>query len=179
MDKMACLAFKTLRRLSDTVVLAIFLAALLLALTPLPGHAQSLEEEVLYEENFDDYLAQDWELDSGWTVTKEGVLGGEGHSWARYKDVDWQDVRVQFQLRIAEPGSRIHLNYRVSDEGRYFIGFHAEGLYLSKETPWGTFYENLDSSSSQYANYAWHSVEIVGEGSRIQVTVDGLSLIHI
>ncbi|HUV02702.1 MAG TPA: CARDB domain-containing protein [Desulfobacteria bacterium] len=139
----------------------------------MPGQAQSLEEEVLYEENFDDYLAQDWELEPGWTVTEKGVLRGEGHSWARYKDVDWQDVRVQFKLRIEEAGSRIHLNYRVSEEGRYYIGFHAGGLYLSKETPGGTFYENLDSSSSQYTEYAWHDVEIVGEGSLIQVTVDG------
>jgi hypothetical protein len=170
---MAGLAFKTLRCMSDTLVLAIFLAALLLAMTPLPCHAQSLEEEVLYAENFDDYLAQDWELEPGWTVTEKGVLRGEGHSWARYKEVDWQDFRVQFRLRIEEEGSRIHLNYRVSNEGRYYIGFHAGGLYLSKEAPGGTFYENLASSRWQYSKDRWYSVEIVGEGARIQVFVDG------
>jgi hypothetical protein len=160
--------------LSDTLLLVIFLAALLLAMTPMPGHAQSPEDEVLYEENFNDYLAQDWELEPGWTVTEKGVLRGEGHFWARYKkDVDWQDFRVQFRLRIVEPGSRIHLNYRVSEEGRYYIGFHADGLYLSKEAPWGTFHENLDSSSQYREEDMWHRVEIVGEGSRIQVFVDG------
>ena len=155
------------------VPLAFFLAAAFLATAPLSGHAQSVEEVVLYAENFDDYRAQDWQLEPGWTVTKDGVLKGEGHQWARYKDVDWQDYRVQFQLRIVEAESRIHLNYRVSQEGRYYIGFYAGGLYLSKEAPWGTFYEFLDRSDSQYSVEDWHEVEIIGEGPGIQVFVDG------
>ncbi|HUV80714.1 MAG TPA: family 16 glycoside hydrolase [Candidatus Bathyarchaeia archaeon] len=170
--------FQDIEMLVRYLPLAIFLAVLFLAVTPMPGHAQSLEEEVLYEENFNDNLAQEWQLEPGWTVTEEGVLRGEGHSWARYKEVDWQDFRVQIQLRIVEEGSRIHLNYRVSNEGRYYIGFHADGLYLSKEAPGGTFYENLSSSSWQYSKYEWHSVEIVVEGSRIQVFVDGTQALN-
>jgi uncharacterized coiled-coil protein SlyX len=156
-----------------SVPLAFFLAAAFLATAPLSGHAQSVEEVVLYKEDFDNYRAQDWQLDPGWAVTKDGVLKGQGHQWARYKDVDWQDYRVQFQLKIVEAGSRIHLNYRVGQAGRYYIGFYTGGLYLSKESPWGTFYEFLDRSDSQYSIGDWHAVEIVGEGSGIQVFVDG------
>jgi hypothetical protein len=48
----------------------LLLSVMFLAITPAPGHAQGREEVVLYEENFNDNQAQDWELDQGWTVTE-------------------------------------------------------------------------------------------------------------
>lgn len=37
---------------------------------------------VLFEEDFDDGQAQDWELEPGWFVA-DNMLKGQGHSWAQ------------------------------------------------------------------------------------------------
>lgn len=166
------LPFKILKRFADALLIILLLTVTFLAITPTPVYAQGIEEVVLYEENFNDNQAQDWELDHGWTVT-EGILSGRGHDeWARYTAGEWSDYRVNFRLRLLEEGSEINLNYRLSEKGRYFIGFHEGGLSLSKEDPWGTFHENLAKSSVSNRYYEWHNVEIIGEGPRIQVAVD-------
>jgi len=36
-------------------------------------------ETLLFEENFDDLQARNWELEDGWIIT-EGMLQGTGHS---------------------------------------------------------------------------------------------------
>ena len=131
------------------------------------------EEVVFYEENFNDNQAQDWELEPGWTVT-EGMLSGSGHAWTTYDPGhEWSDYRVNFRL-LLEEGSNIHLNYRLSENGRYYINFPNEGgLALSKEASWGTFHGFLTKSSISYGYNEWHNIEIIGEGPRIQVVVDG------
>ena len=132
------------------------------------GVVQGIEEVVLYEENFNDNQAQDWMLEPGWTVT-DGMLSGSGHKWVTYDaGYEWSDYRVNFQLRLLEEGSTIHLNYRLSENGRYYIGFHEGGLYLYKSGD--TF---LTESSISKGYNEWYNVEIIGEGSRIQVVVDG------
>lgn len=64
------LPFKILKRFVDALLIMLLLSVMFLAITPAPGHAQGREEVVLYEENFNDNQAQDWELDQGWTVTE-------------------------------------------------------------------------------------------------------------
>ena len=81
-DKHHALTFKILRRFADALLIGLLLAVTFLAMAHTPGHAQSIEEMVLYEEDFNDNQAHDWELDQGWVVT-EGMLSGEGHTWAR------------------------------------------------------------------------------------------------
>ncbi|MEA3324868.1 MAG: family 16 glycoside hydrolase [Euryarchaeota archaeon] len=165
--------FKILKRFADILLIILLLTVTFSVITPTPVHAQDIEEVVLYEENFNDNQAHGWELDHGWTVT-EGILSGRGYDgWARCTAGEWSDYRVKFRLQLLEEGSEINLNYRLSEKGRYFIGFHEGGLSLSKEDPWGTFHEILAKSSVSNGYYGWHNVEIIGEGPRIQVAVDG------
>ncbi len=173
MDDFPGLSLKALRHLHQALLLALAVAAVSLALTPTLGYAQEPEQ---YREDFDDGQARGWRLDPEWGLeaVEDGyVLTGIGHTWATYEAGRWQDSHVRFRLMLLEEGSVIHLNYHLSDEGRYFIGFGADGLYLSKEAPWGTFHEDLDSSSAFHSYKDWHTVEIIGEGPRIQVAVDG------
>jgi len=127
-------------------------------------------EVVLYQENLDDGRAQGWELEQGWAVG-EGALCGQGHQWARYTIASWQDFRVQFRVRLDQ--GTVHLNYRVSGTRRYFIGFHQEGLYLSKQTGPETFSHNLAEAVATYNLGQWYQVEIAGQGGHLQIKVDG------
>jgi len=135
----------------------------------IPASAQG-PEVVLYQENLDDGRAQDWQLEQGWAVS-EGALCGQGHQWARYTEGSWQDFRFQFRLRLDQ--GNIHLNYRVSGTRRYFIGFHQEGLYLSKQTGPETFSHNLAEAVATYNLGQWYQVEIAGQGGHLQIKVDG------
>jgi len=131
--------------------------------------------EVLLADSFEDGIADGWELEPGWRVEREDgnyVLSGEGHSWVRLETgLDWTDYSFRFRLKLIRGG--IHLNYRVSSEGRYFIGFGEEGVYLNKETPWGNFFD-LAGSDAYHRLEVWYDVKIVGEGGHLQVYVDGI-----
>ncbi len=173
------LLVKVLRGLIGALFLTLLMVSLLSEISSKYGYAQEPEQRVLYREDFNDRQAQGWEL--GWRISAERarvtavnyVLFGIEHYWARYAQVDWQDTRVRFRLSLEEANSVIHLNYRLSERGRYYIGFYGGGLYLSKESPWGTFRERLASSRVPHSYFTWHIVEIVGAGPLIQVIVDG------
>ncbi len=130
---------------------------------------------VLFQDNFEDSNANEWQLDAGWEVEHEDknyVLSGSGHTWATLNtEHNWTDYSFKAKVKLIE-GS-VHLNYRVSDNGRYFIGFHAGGLYLNKETPWDTFYD-LTSNDVPHSPNAWYNVEIVGAQNNIKVYVDNV-----
>lgn len=144
----------------------------LLVPVPKPCYAQSPEEEKLYEENFGDNQAQGWNLTDGWTVSK-GVLIGRDHNWAWYTGGEWEDFRLRLRLWLGEEGSVIHLNYRLSMNGTYYIGFHDGGVYLSKEGRWRKWDERLGNSSVSHSYRIWYNVEIVEEGGHIRVIVNG------
>lgn len=130
-------------------------------------------QEVLYTEDFEAGVVEGWDLEPGWRVEQEEgnlVLSGERHSWARLQGGwDWTDYTFRFPLKLIRGG--IHLNYRVGDEGRYFVGFREDGLYLNKEAPWGKFFE-LARSDVRIDLNDWHDIEIVGKGKHLKIYVD-------
>ncbi len=85
---------------------------------------------VLFQDNFEDGNANEWQLDAGWEIEEEDgnyVLSGSGHTWATLNaEHNWTDYSFKIKVKLIE--GNVHLNYRVSDSGRYFIGFHAGGL---------------------------------------------------
>lgn len=146
------------------------IAALLGALPPLL--AQGPGEVILYQKDFDD--AQDWELEPGWQVVRDGdnhVLAGEGHQWARPDFGYDSDFRVRFRLKLLQ--GRIHLVYRLNNTGRYFIGFHESGTYLSKQYWPDTFVDGLAGSATPHPLGVWHDIEIAGQGARLRLVVNG------
>jgi photosystem II stability/assembly factor-like uncharacterized protein len=125
---------------------------------------------VLFEEDFDDGQAQDWELDPGWSVA-DNMLIGQGHSWARPMVESWQDFRLQFRLRLQHES--IHLVYRLNDTGRYFIGFHENGSYLQKQYWPDTFIHLLNQPVADRVLGHWYDIEISGVGADLRFLVDG------
>jgi len=128
------------------------------------------QENLLFEENFDDGPVHDWELEAGWIVT-EGMLRGSGHSWVRPSVGPWQDFRLQFRLNLQH--GRIHLVYRLNDKGRYFIGFHEYGSYLNKQYWPETFIDLLSQEVITRDLNRWYEIEIVGSGPHLRFLVDG------
>lgn len=152
------------------------LFVVIFALTPVPvGFSQVQMDNLLFEEDFENVEAQIWHLEPGWTVIQEGdnhVLAGEGHFWARPQTESWEDFRVQFRLELL--GGQVHLVYRDSRIGRYFIGFSQEGSNLNKQYYPEEFYGGLAGSDIPHNLGAWHTVEIIGEGAVIRFIVDGI-----
>ncbi len=158
-----------------TRVLVGFLGLMLvMGSTSVPGQNET------YTGDFEEGVSEDWVLEPGWQVRQDGgnfVLSGEGHSWARLqRGRSWTDYSYRLRLKIIS--GRVHLNYRVSDHGRYFVGVLGSGLYLNKETPWGEFFE-LATSDTSVPFEVWHDVEIRGEAGQIQVYLDGLLEIEV
>jgi photosystem II stability/assembly factor-like uncharacterized protein len=142
-------------------------------LTITGGYHQLLSQEevtLLFEENFNDMQVRDWELEDGWIVTG-GMLEGSGHSWARPSVGPWQDFRLQFRLNLQH--GRIHIVYRLNDKGRYFIGFHEHGSYLSKQYWPETFIDLLQRQVEPRELDHWYNIEIVGSGEHLKFLVDG------
>ena len=128
------------------------------------------QEMLLFEENFEDVQAPDWDLESGWIVT-EHMLKGSGHTWARPSVGPWQDFRLQFRINLQQ--GLIHIVYRLNDTGRYFIGFHEGGSYLKKQYWPDTFIDLLNRPDKPHQLGQWHEIEVAGEGSQLRFMVDG------
>jgi hypothetical protein len=115
----------------------------------------------------------DWLLEPGWQIDCEGEryrLNGTGHTWARLRwGEHWDDFSCQLRLRLDRGG--VHLNYRISEEGRYFFGIREDEIYLIKELPWGEF-ENLARSDLHIDLDSWHEIFIVGKKGDLQIYVD-------
>ncbi|MEW6718267.1 MAG: hypothetical protein AB1345_12315 [Chloroflexota bacterium] len=105
-------------------------------------------------------------------IQEEGnyVLAGQGHTWARCAKF-YDDYRLSFRLKLVR--GDVHLNFRMNDSGRYFIGFHAQGSYLSKQYWPDTFLNNLAAVDRTHIQNEWHQVEIAGNGNALTFIVDG------
>lgn len=155
---------------TNNVVKLLQLVVLILTITCGYHQLRAQEKEILlFEENFEDVQIRNWELEDGWIIT-EGMLQGAGHSWARPLAGPWQDFRLQFRLNLRQ--GRIHLVYNLNDKGRYFIGFHEHGSYLSKQY-WPETFINLSGLESITHDLdRWYEIEIIGSGPNLQFLVD-------
>ena len=141
-------------------------------LIPFAGvQAQGSGSTVLYEQDFSGDVAG-WELEPGWELVPEGMLHGMGHTWARYVGRDFgANWHISFQLMLVR--GRVHLIYRLNEQGRYFIGFEATRSDLHKQYWPDTFLGELAVAQAEHSVNVWHTVEIIGQGDRIQFRVDG------
>jgi len=171
---------KTLLAYSGILLLSFLLLEITISLYS-PKKVQAQEGwTTLFQDNFEDGNANGWQLDPGWQVEQEGsnyILSGSGHNWARvYGNTgsNWTDYRFSLRVKLINEG--VHLNVRLGDSGRYFIGFIEGGLYLSKQF-WPDTFLNLADANFPISKDAWHTASITVQGNRIQVAVDGVNRI--
>jgi photosystem II stability/assembly factor-like uncharacterized protein len=126
-------------------------------------------------DDFEDGDALSWQLEDGWEVIQDGdnfVLQGIGHKWANTGLDNWSDYTFETRIKPVQYGGGIHIVFRKNNEGRYFLGFHNGGLYLSKQfNQWSEFDNNIASSSGSYNANQWYDlrVEVVGDNIKIYV----------
>mgnify|MGYP005848919517 CR=1 FL=1 len=127
---------------------------------------------MLFQDSFDSF--ENWHLDPGWAIEEienNSVLSGTDHTWAALNlSYDWSDYSFKIRLKLIK--GMVHLNYRLSDNGRYYIGFHREGIYLEKEYPRGEFHD-LANAVLPIGFNTWYNVEIIGQQGTIKVYVNG------
>jgi len=66
----------------------------------------------------------------------------------------------------------LHINYRIANCTRYFIGFGEHHLTLSKTQPCEN-HKELKASPANHRLGRWYEVKIVGKGGSLEIYVDG------
>lgn len=129
-------------------------------------------------DDFEDGNASGWQLEDGWSVIQDNgnyVLQGTGHKWAETGPSIWADYTFITRIKPINFAGGVHINFRKSSEGRYFLGFHQGGLYLCKQfNQWNEIADNIALSSGTYTTNRWYDLRVEVRGDNIKVYVDNI-----
>ena len=129
---------------------------------------------VLYRGTFAGGRAEGWELEPGWEVKQyqrgRWALHGRGHKWARYGGGTWSDYDLSLYVSLVQ--GQLHINYRLGEGGRYFIGLREGWIGLQKTSPPGRHFP-LRSRKAPVKRNRWHHVRIAGRGNQLSIYLDG------
>ena len=131
-----------------------------------------------FKDDFEDGNADGWQLESGWGVTQDNgnyVLQGIGHKWARAGSESWTDYTFETKIKLVEGGA--HVNFRVSQEGRYAIGVNEGGVYLMR-TIFPNVHTQLAQAEFPFGKNIWSKIKITGKGNNIKVYVNDVLRIN-
>jgi photosystem II stability/assembly factor-like uncharacterized protein len=149
--------------------------------SPTPPNAVTVPSTwvVLYSNNFADGTADGWGvslLDDqavGWSIQTDSgnyVFVGQGNSLASLMSGRWSDFSYKVQVKLSE--GYLTLEYRVGECAGYYIGLQATGVDLGR-SPTCAPPANLVHVAGSYDPAQWYTVEIVGIGGHLQVSVNG------
>lgn len=127
-----------------------------------------------FYDDFEDGNADGWQLDGGWNVIDDGgnkVLEGNGHKWARAGSGSWGDYTFETKVKLIQGG--VHINYRISQTGRYAIGFNENSLTLTRTIFSTNTHTSLTGVDMQSEKNRWYTIKVSGKGNNIKVYVDG------
>ena len=147
------------------------LSVICLMHTTPPANAQ---EGILFKEDFEGQLGPRWGLDPGWQVVEEGgngVLEGEGHTWAFLNYSLPEEFRLALRLKVLR--GNLHLVTHLTKQSRYFIGVGKARATLNKQYFPDDFRMGLVTSSRTLADSSWHEVEIISRGDSLRLIIDG------
>ncbi|MBN2697956.1 MAG: hypothetical protein JXR52_03970, partial [Bacteroidales bacterium] len=138
------------------------------------GYSQGPWEQLFFDD-FQSGHADNWNLEEGWQVhleTGNYMLRGENHSWANCNlGSEWYDYSFKTSIKIQQ-GS-VHVNFRLSEIGRYFLEMNLEEIRLTRDSLWGQ-YRELDTRAVSITADVWHQLEIIVSEKAIQIYVDGV-----
>jgi photosystem II stability/assembly factor-like uncharacterized protein len=130
-----------------------------------------------FNDDFESGNATNWRLENGWSVIQENtnhILQGIGYSWAFAGSPDWGDYTFETRVRLNEPGSGLHINFRYNQlQETYFIGFYEQELSLCKTYNHWTESTRLVNEVEVHNLNQWYNVKVVAKGNDIKVYVDG------
>ena len=97
------------------------------------------------------------------------VLKGLGYKWNSIGNDEWDDYNFESKIKLVKGG--MHIIYRVSDVGRYYIGISEDVASLGK-TIFPNDHTKLENIDTPISLNTWHTINIIGKGSNIKVYVD-------
>lgn len=170
---------RTFIKVSVCVVMVLSIACLYSAVLVSPplnvAAADSTGADVtLYSEDFEDGLAQDWNLPAGWEVeaSSEGhVLHGRGPSYVRYAKDTWGDSSFSARVKLVKGPVLLYYHMTGSGAAAYFVALSESSLTLSKTSIDGTE-KVLKSTNWNRRAGRWYQVTIAGTSGRIDIYVD-------
>ena len=152
---------------------------LLPALLHSPCFAQSDWVEVFFDD-FEQGNADNWTLDEGWSLTQVAsnfVLEGVNHTWASCNTGSfWTDYKFRCKFRFTQ--GEMHLNFRLSPQGRYIVGLSEGAIGLTRDDGWGA-YTLLDEVPVNLQLGQWYRIEVLANHRAIQVFLDEELLIQV
>lgn len=119
--------------------------------------------------DFDDGHEGGFMLEPGWRLAG-GKLVGKGHTWASGGSPEWSDYSFESTVQVRR--GALHINARVNDDGRYFIGVHPEGLSLSKTSDAWQEHRPLKDVQARVGHKP-RRIRVDVDGPRIRVFLDG------
>jgi hypothetical protein len=129
----------------------------------------------------------DWGAPSNWDTAntqaswhvQDGALCGSGHTFiSALKGDAWKDYVAKFRLKLASGSTHLNLRQTAATGGfdRYFFGVGPTGFNVSKQTG-VTFKDILESLNVPFPLNQWADIELVAQGNRIVMVVNGVIVI--
>jgi photosystem II stability/assembly factor-like uncharacterized protein len=104
-------------------------------------------------------------------------LVGENHCWANCQTgLEWYDYSFRSKVNIRQ--GTMHVNFRMNDRGRYFMGISEDWIYLTRDNDWGT-YTDLGSAEVSLEQEVWLWLEIIANQKAIQVLLNNELILQI
>ncbi len=127
---------------------------------------------VLFQDDFQDGQAQEWQVSSGWYVNQNGDVytfgaSGQGAAWLPQGNT-WSDYVFRSMVRL--DSGLVALNFRLTSSGRYVLAYRQDGLYLSKEIAGQNAVTLTQLAAPAMSTWHWFTVGLYG--GRIQLYVD-------
>lgn len=134
----------------------------------------SKEIALLFQDNFENEIIENWALESGWKIKSEKgnhILSGSGHRWACPDVSGWTDYTIEADIKIIRGGLHFNIRYNTGEVfSRYFLGIHQSGLYLNKQI--GEDFFDLIELSKPLNSKKWNKFKISVEGNNIKVYIN-------
>jgi hypothetical protein len=135
---------------------------------------------VIYCEDFENGRADDRNLEPGWEVVESSDnhhLQGSENSYAFLQHTGWADYRLRFRFKLDQGRLQLYFRYLPEEMQWYIVGNTETGIFYLVRID-GEETVNLANSQSVFIGHVWHDAEIIGEGRKIQVYMDGTLLLE-
>ncbi|MDH5266387.1 MAG: hypothetical protein OEW62_01770 [Candidatus Bathyarchaeota archaeon] len=118
-----------------------------------------------------------WILGQEWGIEREddnAVLDGSTHSWAIAGSISWSDYN--FTTRFKMINGTAHITFRLSDNGRYYLGIRENYAYFAKEKPLGSHFI-IEEIFTTIESDTWHALRLQINENNIQIFLDDAPLV--
>jgi len=180
-----------------------FVVVLLVAGGSAPLHAQLLDRANRRVISGNSTLSRRWGSWNGLTAKTDALLGGgRFHAEGQFPGVMAADFVFTADVQIAEEttpmrlGTEAHLQFRISNEGRYGLAIRSTGVYLYKQVRRRNLviddphvlpdevirqadllsFDKLKEQAMTLPINAPHRVQVIASGPSLSVSVDGVPL---